>query len=166
MNKKLKIILILIVLLIFSFFLFKGIDFQKGENVQLGGPTTINLCYLKTDVQEKGSLVDQYDMKLSITVDKIEGELNFLPSEKDAKTGTFQGEVFEVDEFSGERKADLIWEAYSEGVEQKEELRIVFSEDVASIGFGIMTQSKNGIWVYKNPQSIAYLLTLENVPCQ
>ena len=168
MNKKLKIIFILLTVLAIVFVLMKVFGVKGNESVPIGGSMGVDVCYQKIDKpdQEDGK-PDEYNMKMFVRGDQVEGELDFLPSlARDIKTGTFKGEVTRVDEFSGERKANLIWDVSSQEGSRREELRIIFSEDLVSIGFGIMTEEPNGLWAYKDPANIIYLLTLKRVDCQ
>ena len=97
--------------------------------------------------------------------EKATGELNFVPAEKDSKTGEFSGTVSAVDKVMMARTADLSWFTFGEGMEAKEQLRIIFGEGTASIGFGEMVLQSDGSYTYKDPKNISYSLSLTDVAC-
>ncbi|MBS3913463.1 MAG: hypothetical protein KG003_03120 [Bacteroidetes bacterium] len=97
--------------------------------------------------------------------DKVNGELKFLPAEKDSKLGKFEGTVTEVDEAGSPKIVSAIWEVFAEGTSNKEELRIMLGEGKASIGFGEIVVRGDGVYGYKDPSKIAYSLDLVTIPC-
>ena len=93
----------------------------------------IELCFAKFGVPDKNGNYEKYTLRLILDGEKVTGELNLLPAEKDMKTGDFRGTVSPVDKITMARTADLEWFTFAEGINTKEELRIIFGEGTASI---------------------------------
>jgi hypothetical protein len=47
----------------------------------------------------------------------------------------------------------------------QEQVKIIFGEGVASVGFGEMVDRGDGVYVYKDPKNIKYTLELNDVAC-
>lgn len=93
-------------------------------------------------------------MLIDNTTGKVSGELKFLPAEKDSKVGKFEGTVSAVDKVMMARKVNAIWDTFAEGMNAKEQLKFIFGEGTASIGFGEMVDRGDGVYVYKDPTKI------------
>ena len=63
------------------------------------------------------------------------------------------------------RRIDAWWDTMAEGMNTREELKIIFGEGVASILLGEMEDRGDGVYVYKDPKSAQYNLELKNVSC-
>jgi hypothetical protein len=123
------------------------------------------LCFAKFGVPDKYGSYDKYTLRLILDGDKATGELNFLPAEKDKKTGEIEGTVDPVDKATMSRTANLWWFTLAEGMSVKEELKVIFGEGTASVGLGEMVDRGDGVYVYKNPKNIFYTLNLTDLPC-
>ncbi len=124
----------------------------------------ISLCFYKKDVSPNGP-VGRYTLRMNLAGDKVDGELKFLPAEKDSKVGKFAGSVSALDQMLMGRRISAMWDTIGEGMEVTEELKIIFGEGTASIGFGEMSDRGDGVYVYKNPEAITYSLDMSDVAC-
>lgn len=123
------------------------------------------LCFAKFGVPNKSGFYDKYTLRLILDGSTAKGELNFLPAEKDRKTGEISGTVSAVDKIMMARTADLWWFNFAEGMSAQEQVKIIFGEGVASVGFGEMVDRGDGVYVYKDPKNIKYNLELKDVAC-
>lgn len=128
---------------------------------------TIELCFAKYGKANTRGYADAYTLRMLLDNEngKATGELKLLPAEKDSKVGKFEGTVSAVDRTMMARTMDLWWDTSAEGVNTKEELKIIFGEGVASVGFGEMVDRGDGVYVYKNTKDIKYSLELNDVAC-
>lgn len=172
--KNLKYILILIVFAILVFVVVKmGSKVEPvstvNETPEAQEPSDvkwpIELCFAKFGALNENGFADNYTLRMSLNKENVTGELNFIPAEKDRKTGEIQGTVGPVDKMMMARTADLWWFTFAEGMSAKEQLKIIFGEGTASIGFGEMVEGEDGAYVYKNPEKINYSLDLTDVAC-
>ncbi len=119
------------------------------------------LCYIwNTEAGDKAQL----SMDIRGGTDVI-GELNWLPAEKDKKTGTFAGTAGAVDPYSMSRTFHGFWNTSAEGMTTKEELIIKFGEGTANVGFGEMKDRGDGVYVYAHPESLSYEPNLSQTDC-
>jgi hypothetical protein len=95
----------------------------------------------------------------------VQGRFDFVPAEKDRKTGTIVGTAGPLDQQMMARTAKLWWTASGEGVTNQEELFVIFGEGIASPGFGEMKDRGDGVYVYANPENISYDLNLSQTDC-
>ncbi|MBU0999004.1 hypothetical protein KKG24_01700 [Patescibacteria group bacterium] len=123
------------------------------------------LCFAKFGLPNNNGYYDKYTLRMILNGEKVTGELNFLPAEKDSKTGEIEGTVGEKDATTKVRTADLWWFNFAEGMSAQEQVKIIFNENTANIGFGEVVDRGDGIYVYKDPQNIAYTLNLAVVSC-
>ena|SRR3989344_1653340 len=168
-NKFMKIfkyILILVVLGVAVYFIFQSKIFKNGDTVVDGDKLGIELCFAKFTPPNSNSLYDKYTLRLKMTGEEAVGELRLVPGEKDSKVGLFEGTVSAVDKQMMARTASLWWDTFAEGMNVKEELKIVFGEGIANIGFGEMVDRGDGVYIYKDPTSIAYNLELTDMSCE
>ncbi|MFA5791471.1 MAG: hypothetical protein WC884_00315 [Candidatus Paceibacterota bacterium] len=169
-----KVLLIIIILgVIFGIFYF--LDKKEAIAPVVVPPVVITpvvneskkveLCFAKFGTPDLDGNYDKYTLRLMLNGEKTKGELNFLPKEKDTKTGEFEGTVGAVDKVMMARTADLWWFTFGEGMNVKEQLKIIFGEGTARIGFGEMVDRGDGVYIYKNPEKISYTLNLTDVAC-
>ena len=137
---------------------------ETGTEME-GATKPIELCFAQFGTPDENGFYDKYTLRLLLDGEKVTGELNFLPAEKDKKVGEIEGTVGAVDPKMMARKADLWWYSFAEGMNVKEELKIIFGEGIASIGFGEMKDRGDGVYVYKDPTKISYNLELTDVAC-
>jgi len=123
------------------------------------------LCFAKFGTPNSYGDADMYTLRMYLTGESVKGELNLLPAEKDSKTGQFEGTVSAVDKVAMARTVDAVWDTFGEGMEAKEQLKIIFGEGTASIGMGEMVDRGDGTYVYKDPKNINYSLGLTDVAC-
>ncbi len=175
MKYHLKIIVILIILIIINSFWIlnnrennkKTINISKkpdAENTVKEENKTIEMCYYYSE-KNNSPFEDRAWVKLNILGEKITGEYQNLPAEKDSKIGAFIGTVGDFDPKLSGRKAKVIWDTFAEGLNAKEELYIVFGEGSAVAFFGEMIE-QDGIYVYKNPENLSPSFTMSQVDCE
>lgn len=129
----------------------------------------IELCFTKYGPKNESGFYDKYILRLKMSGENrevAEGELRLLPAEKDALVGKFTGTVGPVDRYAMARTADLWWEATGEGITNTQQLRIIFGEGTASIGFGEMVEGDDGVYVYKDISKVDYSLNLTDTSCE
>ncbi len=125
----------------------------------------ISLCFYKKDVSPNGPM-GRYTLRMNLSGDKVDGELKFLPAEKDSKVGKFVGSVSALDQMLMGRRISAMWDTMAEGMNTTEELKIIFGEGTADVGFGEMTDRGDGVYVYKNPEAITYSLDMSDIGCE
>lgn len=124
---------------------------------------SIDICYVwSTPAGDNASLRMNFSGPNGTNVS---GSFNFLPKEKDSKTGTFVGTAGPVDSQTMSRKAIVVWQVSAEGMTTSEELYIIFGEGMAGAGFGEMKDRGDGTYVYANPDALSYEPTLNQVDC-
>lgn len=142
-----------------------------GENNNMGGKAVetpaqpIELCFAKFEDSPDSEFEDKYTLRMNLAGEKVSGELRMLPAEKDALIGGFEGMVTPIDPATMSRTADLIWNTEGEGMTAKQELKIIFGEGTASVGFGEMAAREDGVYVYKDPAKVDYSFTLSDFAC-
>ncbi|MDQ5954418.1 MAG: hypothetical protein QG583_346 [Patescibacteria group bacterium] len=124
----------------------------------------ISLCFYKKDISPNGP-IGKYTLRMNLAGDKVDGELKFLPAEKDFKVGKFVGSVSKLDQMLMGRRISAMWDTMAEGMNTTEELKIIFGEGTADVGFGEMSDRGDGVYVYKNPEAITYSLDMSDVAC-
>lgn len=126
---------------------------------------TFNLCYYRA-TKTNNDLYDIAWLKLNIQGEKITGEFQNIPAEKDSKIGSFEGTVGPVDQKSMARTANVWWNSKAEGMEVKEELEIKFGEGSATAGFGEMIDRGDGVYVYKHKENLNYIEQMNQYDCE
>lgn len=170
-NKKILWIVLVLLILVVSVFYFNNKNIKQENLVNVdSGISKINqpieLCFAKYGKINERGFGDKYTLRMKLDGSNVTGELNLLPAEKDKKVGKFTGTVSPVDKMMMARKTDLWWDTLAEGMNTKEQLKIIFGEGTASIGFGEMTDRGDGVYVYKDAKSILYNLELSDVDCK
>lgn len=167
-NQRGKIVrnIILLIIIVVILLLLQGKRVKDEPKVSDEGipQNTISLCFYKKDVSPNGP-VGKYTLRMNLAGDKVDGELKFLPAEKDSKVGKFSGSVSALDQTLMGRRISAMWDTMAEGMNTTEELKIIFGEGTANVGFGEMTDRGDGVYVYKNPEAITYSLDLSDVAC-
>ncbi|MCE9517716.1 hypothetical protein K8Q96_01795 [Candidatus Nomurabacteria bacterium] len=123
------------------------------------------MCYYRADKTKRG-LYDRYYVILNIEGNKITGEFKNLPAEKDSKVGTFEGVIENQNELSVSNIATLWWNSLAEGMNNKEELVIVYDENSAKVGFGEMIEQADKTFVYKDKSNITYGNIINKIDCK
>lgn len=118
------------------------------------------LCYIwNTEAGDKAQL------SIDIRGGSAIGEFNWLPAEKDIKTGIFEGSITPFDPAHSMRTVNAIWHAKAEGTQNNEELKIILGDTTASPGFGAMKDRGDGTYVYSDPNKVDYSLNLSQTDC-
>ncbi len=171
-TKKLKELLFLIIIItgVVLFFVQEFGHKEVAPSLIVETPVVnmVDLCFANFGTSNEIGFYDKYTLRMSLnnTEKTVSGELKLLPAEKDSKVGKFEGSVSDVDDVLMARKINAMWDTMAEGMNTKEELKIIFGEGVASIGFGEMEDRGDGVYVYKYPESIQYNLELSDVACE
>ncbi|MCX6757693.1 MAG: hypothetical protein NTZ44_02310 [Candidatus Nomurabacteria bacterium] len=124
----------------------------------------IQLCFLQKTKTTNG-LYNIAWLKMNLMNEKVDGEFNYIPAEKDKKVGAFEGIVGPVNKITMSRTADVWWSSLAEGMQNKEQLRINFGEGNAYAGFGEMVDHGDGTYVYKDISKIVYGPLMTDVDC-
>lgn len=164
--KTLKIISVIIILALVVFFLV----YNKQENQieDIAENNSIELCFARIGTVNQNNLYDKYTLRMTLSGENreiVNGELKFLPAEKDSKVGTIVGTASAVDRQAMARTVDAIWDTFGEGINAKEEIRIIFGEGTASLGAGELEQGADGVYRYKDKESLKYTLDLYDIDC-
>jgi hypothetical protein len=122
--------------------------------------TTKNLCYVW---ETKDG--DKAQISLAILNTSVTGTFNWLPFEKDKKTGPFVGTVSVVDPKTGSQTISGWWTASAEGVKTTEEIKLHFNDKFASVGFGEMKDRGDGTYVYVHPEALSYVPSFYAIDC-
>ncbi len=130
-----------------------GIDLSPEVNAK-------QLCY-----QWNTPAGDKALLSMDIRGENVIGEFNWLPAEKDKKTGIFTGTVTPLDQKTMSRTANVFWDTNGEGMKVTEELKIIFGEGMANVGFGEMKDRGDGVYVYANPDKLSYEPSLSQTDC-
>jgi uncharacterized protein YxeA len=168
MKKILPIILIVLFFVGIYFFVSynnkKEIVINDDDTNNVVNVSPIQLCFYKS-TKTNSSFNDVSWLRLNLSGEKVTGEFNYLPAEKDRKTGNFEGTVGAVDKMAMARTADVWWSSMAEGMQNKEQLRIVFGEGNAQVAFGEMVDRGDGIYVYKDISKLSYGENMSDVSC-
>lgn len=169
--KTLKSVLIIIVVLGITVTFLKITSDRKSvvSNVENDASTSSEvdqstsqkeqLCYIwNTEAGDKATLT------MNIDDSNVSGEFDWLPAEKDKKTGDFKGTIDSLDN-AGNKIANVMWDTHAEGMNTTEELKINFNDTIASPGFGEMKDRGDGVYVYADSTKIDYSLNLQQTDC-
>lgn len=166
-----QIILILLIitiigLVILSFNIKKETKIIPEDNTVVNTkiPRTYNLCYYRGTKTTSG-FYDIAWLKLNLIGDKVTGEFDNLPAEKDSKVGDFEGTVGLLDQNIMARHANVWWNSFAEGMRVKEELAIQFGDGSATAGFGEMINRGDGVYVYKDKENLTYIEGMSQIDC-
>ena len=166
-NKTIISILIVIVVVVSAYFIIKADKVAiapNQDNITVDNEDTIKLCFYNESETQNG-FKDVTWLKLNLAGSSVNGEFQYIPAEKDSKIGIFEGTVEPVDKMSMTRTANVFWNSSAEGVNNTEELKIVFGEGNATVGFGEMIDRGDGVYVYKDPESLYFIDSMTDVAC-
>jgi len=138
--------------------------YKEIKPVQQQEVQATQMCYYRSDKTSSG-LYDKAWIKLNITTDMVTGEFDNLPSEKDSKTGTFNGTVGPINQAIMGRVANVWWNSLAEGMSVKEELLIQFNDTNATVGFGEMVDRGDGVYLYKDKANLTYIKPMSKIDC-
>jgi hypothetical protein len=98
--------------------------------------------------------------------DKVTGEYQNLPAEKDSKVGIFTGTVGKMDPEIGGRIADVWGDSFAEGMRVTEQLNIEFGEGSAVALFGEMVDRGDGVYLYKDATKLTPGFQMSQTDCE
>ena len=115
----------------------KVLEQSQVSAVKTEEPKDGNFCYLK--VISRDSIILNFTRK----GDSIIGRFDWKPYEKDKKLSMFKGIV-------NGSNVNALANYQAEGMNYTEELIFSLEAATATIKYGEMVESDNGIWMYKN----------------
>jgi hypothetical protein len=131
-----------------------------GPDIEDPNIDATQLCYIwNTEAGDKAQL------SMDIRADQVIGEFNWLPFEKDRKTGIFKGTVGPLNQMEMARTVNGWWETSAEGMKNTEQIIIKFGDGTAGVGFGEMKEDAQGRWVYADPTKLSFAPTLSQTDC-
>jgi len=160
--KKILIYIVLFIVLVFGIIFFTTKN-KKKDIVVLKEP--IGMCYEYSKDNSRG-FNDRAWLKMSILDDKVTGEYQNLPAEKDSKVGKFEGTVGKMDPKISGRIADVLWNSLAEGMKVTEQLKIEFGEGSAIALFGEMIDKGDGVYVYKDITKLSPGFQMSQIDCE
>lgn len=168
-NRTLISVLIILAVVVGIYFFFKSekiaVSPYKSTDTTGEEADTISLCFYYEKLADRGQS-DIAWLKLNLTGDEVAGEFQNIPVEKDKKIGIFDGTVGPLDPIAMARTADVWWHSEAEGMNVTEQLKIVFGEGNATVGFGEMVDRGDGVYVYKDISNLYYIPSMSDVACQ
>lgn len=168
--KKIFYLLIALLLILVAIFVFQNnrnipLADEPLEEVSVVEP--ISLCFVKYGEKQESGFYDKFTLRMNLdnANQTVTGYLKILPAEKDASLGSFEGSVTPVDRYSMSRTIDSVWTREGEGRTEKSQLRIIFGEGTANIGFGAMKENPDGSYSYEDLTKVDYSTTLSDYSC-
>lgn len=128
-------------------------------------PKGIELCFYKETLAASGEYFDTAWLRMDLQGAKVIGEFRNLPAQTDSNFGKFEGTVGSVVPEMMARIADVWWDSESEGMKTKRELRIIFGEGTARVGFGDLQDRGDGVYIYTDKENIDTWQELIDVDC-
>ena len=143
-------ILVLVIIFIFLF---------KNKKINPPALEVVAMCYQYSKETSSG-FFDKAWLKMTILGDKVTGEYQNLPAEKDSKVGKFNGIV------GNGGIADVWWDSFAEGMNVTEQLKIKFGEGNAVVFFGEMIDRGDGVYVYKDVTKLTPGFQMSQIDCE
>lgn len=168
--KKILVYIVLIIIIIVGAIVYLSKS-KKSEiiiqNPPVSTPTkeAIGMCYEYSKETSRG-FADRAWLKMSILGDKVTGEYQNIPAEKDKKVGKFNGTVGSMDPKISGRIADVMWESEGEGMSVTEQLKIEFGEGSAVALFGEMVDRGDGVYLYKDATKLTGGFQMSQIDCE
>ena len=171
-TKTWQVVLGIVIIILLAIWLFKMPNREvvmpagdSGEEV-VGNDeeeTTKEMCYIWNT--EAG---DSATLRLITSVENMNasGTLNWIPAEKDRKTGTFEGKLISVGRDTMGGSVDAVWKVSAEGMTYDEQLILKYDETSANVGFGMMEDRGDGTYVYSDPTNLSYEPNLTRTDCE
>jgi len=153
----------IVIIVVIFVFLFKNKKTEVIKNPPAG--EAIAMCYQYSKDTSSG-FADRAWLKMSILGDKVTGEYQNLPAEKDSKVGKFNGIVGKMDPKISGRIADVWWDSLAEGMNVTEQLKIEFGEGGAVALFGEMIDRGDGVYVYKDATKLTSVFQMSQTDCE
>ena len=157
---------IIVLILIIGIGVFVSKHWKKQDAVSTGASETgskpTNICYIWNT-----KAGDSSTLKLSTTDGvHVTGTFNYLPAEKDTKTGSVAGVVGELDQATMSQTVDLLWTSSAEGMTNIEQLYIKLGEGTAQPAYGEMKLDKvTGHYVYADTNKLTYGPAMQQTDC-
>ncbi len=164
MKKILIYIVIIVVILIGTVFFVSNKDKVNVAVVPVE-KESIPMCYQYSEITQSG-FTNRAWLKLDILGDKVTGEYQNLPAEKDSKVGKFSGVVGPMDPKNSGRTADVWWDSMAEGMKVTEQLKIEFGEGSAVALFGEMVDRGDGTYLYKDVTKLTPSFQMSQTDCE
>lgn len=118
-----------------------------------------NMCYLEvTQSKDNPAIRDTMSLTVNIDGNKVTGTYNWLPYEKDKKTGTYEGQL-------QDSIVNAVYTYSAEGTSQKEELVFKLENNQAMIKSGEL-EEKGVVWKLKDPANANYNMSLKQTACK
>jgi hypothetical protein len=165
MRKKIVILIVVVLLIIAGVFLVRNNKVVSPVVDNKVQKNTVSMCYQYQNKTDRG-FYDKTYLRLNINGEKVTGEFNNYPAEKDSKIGTFEGTVSPLDPKIMGRTASLWWNSFAEGMQVKEELDIEFGDGSASALYGEMIDRGDGVYVYKDRRELSFGPSLGQISCE
>ena len=139
-------------------------DVPQEPIVQTPAPiASQQLCFYSSVPSERG-FPDIAWIRMNLAGDNtVTGEFKNLPSGIDSKIGTFSG-VVSIDA-NGISKADTWWDSMAEGMNIREQLIMNYDNDSVRVAFAEKVDRGDGVYVYKDMQTISTYKTIPHVSC-
>ena len=169
MNKFIFKKTILILLIITTIFLIvlslvenPSINKTTGEKIPAENK---EYCYYRENPNES-DYSDIAWMKILENKNTVEGEFRNLPAETDSKVGLFTGLIIRSDLKNNTRTADVVWDNFAEGMNNKEQLIFDYGNDFAIVYFGEMQEEgESGVYVFKDKNNLFPQNKMNNMDC-
>lgn len=128
--------------------------------------SSVSLCFYKeTPASLDPAFLDTASLRMNLSGENVTGKFKNFPAQTDSNFGTFEGTVTPVIPEMMARIADVWWNSESEGMITKRELRIIFGEGTARVGFGEIVDRGDGVYVYTDKENIETWPELFDVDC-
>lgn len=162
--KKILVYIVISITIVVIFFLILR---NKKPEIVLNPPTpdAIGMCYQYSKDTSSG-FPDRAWLKMSIMGDKVTGEYQNLPAEKDSLVGPFTGTVGPMDPKISGRIADVLWDTFGEGMYATEQLKIEFGEGNAVVFWGEMVDRGDGVYIYKDTTKLTPGFQMSQTDCE
>lgn len=122
------------------------------------------MCYQYIGTPVNGH-ADREILRIAVDGDGISGSYEYIPAEKDSKTGDFVGQVGPMKPETSSRTADVSWNVMAEGMRATEQLRFEFGEGSAVAMFGEMVDMGDGSYGYKDVAKLTPGSQMSQVDC-
>ncbi len=163
-KKIILILLIIIIVILIVFSLLKNFSVNKITDREISVDNK-EYCYYKEDFKTSG-YSDVAWMKISENGNTVKGEFRNLPAETDSKVGLFTGLIMKSDLQNNIKTADVIWNTFAEGMNNKEQLIFDYGKDSAIVYFGEMQEEgEGGFFVFKNKNNLFPQNKMNSMDC-
>jgi len=141
-----KIIVALSIFAIVSYLVYFGSKDKTKEQKNSHNVQKMEYCYENEFISEYSlediNYRDYYTLVITTLENSASGELTYLPSQKDKKTGEIEGNIIK-DYISNQSMFLGVWTVSAEGETYEENLAIVFSANEAKVFEGLKSLDKN-----------------------